>query len=137
MTHEYSQHGQHDVIIQHSQFILCKRRTRVQSHHQRAVERVEQAHARGEEDREDEDEPEGGALGSAEGTEPEEGDFGGGVEAEAEEDAEGVHFVGAVLGWVRGFSWGLVGGGEVVGFSFLGRGGRNGKREKKRTGRRV
>ena len=64
--------------------------------HETAVDGVEEAHARGEEDREREDGVEGQSSDDRAPGQDEERDLGGGVEPEAEENADGVHLPGRV-----------------------------------------
>lgn len=88
--------GQDDAVVQDGDLVAGEGRGRVQAHHQRAVGRVEQAHADGEEHGEDQDQPDGRAARGLDGGDAEERDLAGRVEAQAEEDAERVHFPGAV-----------------------------------------
>jgi hypothetical protein len=63
----------------------------VGSEHQDGVGGVDERHACGEEGREDEDRPERKAFGCLGSRDAEDADLGGGVEAEAEEHAQGIH----------------------------------------------
>ena len=70
----------------------------VGAEHEDAVGGIDEAHAGGEENGEDEDGPDRQALRRLRGGNSEQADLGGGVEAQAEEESERIHLPAAVDG---------------------------------------
>jgi hypothetical protein len=82
--------GDGHVVIEFSQGV--NEGPAISAEHEDSVGSVEQTHAGGEEQGEEENGPDGEALRGGGGGYTEEADLGSGVETEAEEEADTVHF---------------------------------------------